>query len=63
MLLKKFSLQPKNNKIFVAVLTADEKFLEDEISEVWDKMNSQGFDKASCIWGPFKITLQPQQAA
>lgn len=61
MILRKFPLEPKNNKVFDAVLTANEKFLEDEIEEVWDKMVSQGFDRASCSWGPFKIEIMPRQ--
>lgn len=61
MILKKLPLTPKNNKNFDAVITANEKFLEDEIEEVWDKMISQGFDRANCTWGPFNVEIRPRQ--
>jgi len=53
----------KNNKNFEAVITTDEKFLQDEVEEVWEKMVSQGFDRSTCHWGPFNVEIRPQQRA
>ena len=61
MLIRKIPLPQKNNKNFDAVITADEKFLQDEMEEVWEKMISQGFDRASCQWGPFSVEIRPRE--
>lgn len=61
MVLKKIPLKKTGKEqFFDAVIMVNDKFLLDQVDEVWEKMNSQGYDEANCRWGPFKVEIRPR---
>jgi hypothetical protein len=61
MILKKIPLKRENKEeFFDAVVIADDKYLEDQVDQVWEKMISLGYSEAECSWGPFKVVVRPR---
>lgn len=61
MVLRKIPLKKTGKEqFFDAVIMVNDKFLLDQVDEVWEKMNSQGYDKANCRWGPFNVEIRPR---
>lgn len=61
MVLKRIPLKKGGKEeFFDAVILVNDKFLLDQVDEVWEKMISQGYNKADCHWGPFNVEIRPR---
>jgi hypothetical protein len=64
MVLKKVPLKIEGKEqFFDAVISANDKFLFDEVDMVFDKMKSTDIREASCTWGPFLVVIKERARA